>query len=368
MAQGPATERVRFTPRSLLIAVGMFGATLAGLKLLASASRIVGWVLTAAVVAAVLYPLVAGLSRWIPRSAAVLVVLLVTIGSLGVITWRLVDTVVREYSTLQTSAPQAARNLEQSKRYGDVARKLKLEQQTVQFLKSVPERLRGGSAAAAFKSAATRGVAFLATGVLSLFFLLHGPRMVKGAFQQLHDPIRRRRYETIAERSYRRAWVYLAGTVLMAIAAGAVAYTTARVADVPGATPLAVWVALWDVIPVIGGPIGALPIVLLALVLGSVHKGLLVLAVFVAYHVTEALVMQPRLERRSMHVGPFLTIVAGVIGVELYGIGGALLAIALITFASAVMAEVVPPLAEEQPGPPEVGHLVEGRHRTDAAS
>ena len=104
----PATERVRFTPRSLLIAVGMFGATLAGLKLFASASRIVGWVLTAAVVAAVLYPLVAALSRWMPRSAAVLVVLFVTIGSLGVVTWRLVDTVVTEYHSVQVSAPQAA--------------------------------------------------------------------------------------------------------------------------------------------------------------------------------------------------------------------------------------------------------------------
>src|SRR5207248_8280771 len=141
MAQGPATERVRFTTRSLLIAVGMFGATLAGLKLFSSASRIVGWVLTAAVVAAVLHPLVAGLSRWMPRSLAVLVVVLVTIGAVGVITWRLVDTLVREYSALQVSVPQAARHLEQSKRYGDVARKLQLEQQTGEFVRSVPERL-----------------------------------------------------------------------------------------------------------------------------------------------------------------------------------------------------------------------------------
>src|SRR5205823_970781 len=132
------------TPRSLLIAVGVFGATLAGLKLFASASRIVGWVLTAAVVAAVLYPLVAALSRWMPRSAAVLVVLLVTIGSLGVVTWRMVDTVVTEYHSVQVSAPQAARQLEQSKRYGEVARKLKLEARTADFVKSVPGRLRGG--------------------------------------------------------------------------------------------------------------------------------------------------------------------------------------------------------------------------------
>jgi putative heme transporter len=368
MARRPATERVRFTARSLLVAVGMFGATLAGLKLFASASRIVGWVLTATVIAAVLYPLVAGLARWIPRSVAVLVVLLVTIGSLGLVTWAMVDTIVRENKALQVSAPAAAAQLEQSPRYGDLARKLKLEQQTAEFVKSVPERLRGGDTAAALKAAATRGVAFLATGVLSLFFLLHGPRLLNGGFLQLRDPIRRRRYQQMATRAYRRAWIYTAGTGLMAVAAGVVAYVTARLANVPGPAALGVWAALWDVIPLIGGPIGALPVVLLALILGSTERGIAVLAVFVLYHVLEGFVLQPRLEARSIHVGAFLTIVGGVVGVELYGIGGGLLAIALLTFASAVLAEIVPPLPQEEAGTPEVADLVEGDHRANAAS
>ena len=371
MAPEPATERVRFTPRSLLLAVGMLGVTLAGLRLFASATRIVGWILTATVIAALLYPLVAGLARWMPKSVAILVVLMLTVGSVGLVTWRLVDTLVRENHALQVSAPKAAADLEQSKRYGDLARRLKLEQRTAAFVKSVPQRLRGGKPAAAFKAAATRGVAFLATGVLSLFFLLHGSRFVKGALQQVRNPIRRRRYEQIAELAYRRAWIYLAGTVAMAVAVGLVAYATARVAGVPGAAPLAVWVALWDIVPLIGAPIGALPIVLLALILGSVHRGIAVAIVLLAYHVVEALVLQRQVEARSLRVGPFLTIVGGIVGVELYGIGGSLLAVALITFGSAVRAEVVPPLpesAEEEPGAPQVGDLVERDHRTDAAS
>ena len=351
----------------------MFGATLAGLRLFESASRIVGWVLTAAVIAAMLFPLVAALTRWVPRSVAILVVLLLTVGSMGLVTWRLVDTIVQENRVLQVSAPRAAANLEHSKRYGELARRLHLEQRTAEFVKSVPERLQGGKPAAALKAAATRGVAFLATGVLSLFFLLHGPRLLTGGFRQVRDPIRRRRFEHIGRSAYRRAWIYMAGTVLMAIAAGLVAYGTARAAGVPGAAALAIWVGLWDVVPLIGSPIGALPIVLLALILGSVQRGTEVAVLFLAYLVFETLVLQRRVELRSMRVGPFLTIVAGVIGVELYGLGGGLLAITLLSFASALMAEIVPPLplaesAEEQAGPAEVGDLVQRGDRTNAAS
>src|SRR3954471_2173960 len=96
MARQPPTERVRFTVRSMLLAVAMFGATLAGLRLFASATRVIGWIVTAMLIAGMLYPLVAYLNRWLPRGVAVLVVLLVIMGGAGLVAYRLVDTLVRE--------------------------------------------------------------------------------------------------------------------------------------------------------------------------------------------------------------------------------------------------------------------------------
>ena len=53
--------------------------------------------------------------------------------------------------------------------------------------------------------------------------------------------------------------------------------------------------------------------------------------------------------------GGVAAVVAGLVGIELYGLGGALLAIAIVAFAAAVAGE----LRQEQPGPAEVGDLVE---------
>ena len=63
---------------------------------------------------------------------------------------------------------------------------------------------------------------------------------------------------------------------------------------------------------------------------------------FIAYQVFEGLVLQRGLERRSVRVGPFLTLSAAFVGLELYGIGGALFGAIAITVAAAVADEIAP--------------------------
>ena len=155
--------------------VALFGVTLALLRLLASATRVIGWMLAAATVAAVVYPVVAALSRWVPRAIAIVIVALLAFAAIGTVAYGIVDELVRETHALQAVAPDVGRNLEESKRFGELARKVELTERVTRFAKAVPERLRGGDTATALRSAATRGVAFLVTGVLTLFLLVHGP-------------------------------------------------------------------------------------------------------------------------------------------------------------------------------------------------
>ena len=63
----------------------------------------------------------------------------------------------------------------------------------------------------------------------------------------------------------------------------------------PGPAPLALWVGMWDLVPIIGTFIGALPIVVLAGV-SSTTKGIVVGVFFVAFQVFEQLVLQRPLE------------------------------------------------------------------------
>jgi predicted PurR-regulated permease PerM len=139
--------------------------------------------------------------------------------------------------------------------------------------------------------------------------------------------------------AYWRAWRYIAGSLMMAVAAGLMAFLLARLADVPGAAVLGLWAALWDIVPLLGAALGALPIVLLAAV-DSASTAVAVAVVLVGYQVFEALVLQRRVDRTSLRLGPFLTVIGGLIGLEAYGLGGALLAVVILTCIIAVAEEL----------------------------
>src|SRR5207249_10879967 len=134
---------------------------------------------------------------------------------------------------------------------------------------------------------------------------------------QVRDPERRTRVEHVAQSAYRRTVVYAGGSALMAIAAGLLGYLVASIADVPGPAALGVWVGLWDLVPIVGAVIGALPIVLLALVF-SAQRAITVAAVFLLYQAFEGLVLQRRAEPESLPIGPFLTVTGGLVGSDAF--------------------------------------------------
>lgn len=173
----------------------MFGLTVVALRVIVSSQRVLGWILVAAVIAGLLHPLVAGAARRLPRGLAVLVVAGGTAATVGVVAYGLVDALVTETARLQQEAPAAARRVEKSGRFADLATDVRLAERTGRFLEELPERLRGGTPAEAVRAAGTRLVAYLATGVLSIFLLLHGPALAAGALRQIRAGPTRDRVE-----------------------------------------------------------------------------------------------------------------------------------------------------------------------------
>jgi predicted PurR-regulated permease PerM len=330
--------RLRVSGRSILLGVAAIGATLTVLRILASSGRVIAWVLIAASTAVLLFPAIEALSRRLPRGLAVAAVVVAMLGTIGAVGYGLVGDVVAETQSLQRDAPELAARVERNGPFRDAAQQAQLSRRTRQIVREIPERLRGGTPAAAIRSAATRGLAFLAVGVLTLFYLLHGPRLVAAAGRHIHDEEDRGRAERVALAVYRRAFGYARGTVLMSLAAGTVAFALTRLAGVPGPAPLALWVGLWDAVPVLGAAIGAGPVVALAAI-ADPARGLALAIAFVGYQAFENLVLQRRLQRRTVRVGPFLTVAAGAAGLELYGLAGALLAVLAVTIVVVVVDE-----------------------------
>jgi predicted PurR-regulated permease PerM len=316
----------------------MFGLTLVALAGIGASGRVIGWIIAAASLAAFFHPIVDGLARFMPRALALVVVLVLSVSVVGGIAYAVVDDVVAQVGELRHALPDAAKQVEQSTRFGQTARDLHLAERAQAFVDQLPARLRGGSVNDALRSAATRGVALLITTVLTIFFLVHGPRLVEGALRQVpYD--RRAEVRAGAASAYRRSWAYVSGSLAMSAMAGVIAYVCAEALGLPGKAALALWVALFDLIPLIGLVLGAVPIVLLAFTTVGWQESLAVTAVLVGWQLVEALRLQREVELRSLHIGPFVSLVVAFIGVELYGIGGVFVGLVGAVVGAAVLDE-----------------------------
>ena len=339
MADGQRT-RLHVSGRSIVLAVAMVALTVAAMAMVSASVRVLGWIAVAATFAALLHPMVSALATRMPRPLALALVMVTALGLAGLTAWRVVDDVNEQLRELQRALPTAAAEIEDSERFGEVATDARLAERVERFVDELPERLRGGDVDDALRAAATRGVAFLATAVLTIFFLIHGGRLLAAAAEQLPEH-RRARVRRVAATAYGRAWRYVTGTIGMAVIAGLLAFACARVLDLPGGAPLAVWMGLVDIVPVVGVVLGALPLVLLAAATSPAWETTLVAIVLFGYQVVETVYLQKIVERESLHIGPFVTIAVAMVGLELYGIGGALVGLIAVVGVMAAADEIV---------------------------
>lgn len=103
-------------------------------------------------------------------------------------------------------------------------------------------------------------------------------------------------------------------------------YVALKVMGVPFAGLIALFVAVADLIPLIGATLGAV----VAVIAATVHSipALIVIAVFfVVYQQLENHVLQPLILSRTVKLNPLAVLVSILVSVELAGILGAFLAI-----------------------------------------
>lgn len=350
----PALRRLRLTRRSLLALFGAMVLALVGRFVLLESADVLVLAGGAAAMAGLLHPIVATLSQRVPRPAALLVTLLVLVGTVGLLAASVVDEVRSETDRLKRVLPEAARSLEASDRLGGAAREFGLADRISDVLDALPGRLTGGSGAEAVTTNAGRGVSLLAGAVLTIFFLLYGPRMLAALPRLVRDPDQRLRIGTVAAAAYGRAWRYAWVRIGVGVGSGLVAYAICQGFDVPGGVVLAVVVGLGSLVPGVGVLVAGFPIVLLAAGLNG--QGSITLLLLAATQVVETVAVQRRLNRRILTVGPAPTLIAAALGFEAGGVGVALLGVALVALIAAVLAEAAPepvavPVAEPTPAP-----------------
>jgi predicted PurR-regulated permease PerM len=159
-------------------------------------------------------------------------------------------------------------------------------------------------------------VSLLATlttiAALVLLILLEGPKMRRGVLS-LMSPERAARYARVAREINQSVTGYVLGDLLTSLIAGVVVFITLAALRVPFPFLWALWVALVDFLPMIGGALAGIPTVLFAAG-HSLTAGIITAAVFVGYQQLENHVLNPVVMSRTVKVNPLLVLVAILIG------------------------------------------------------
>jgi predicted PurR-regulated permease PerM len=347
MPNGPVSSsdrryaRLLITPRSIAIAVALFGLGVLGLGILSASTRVLGWLAASAVLASLLSPAVTRLARHIPRALAFISVLLVLLVVVGGSVWLLVDDVQTQTERLRREAPAAARRIEQSERWGKPARQFKLEQRTREFLRDAPLTLQGGEGAKAVQAAASRSVAYLGSAVLTIFLMIYGHRLFLAGVGQIRYAPRRERVQETVLNAHRRALVHLSWRVVVFLTVGVATGLMLWGLEEPAPVVLALFVATWSLIPTIGIAIGAVVVAIFVAALTSTTAALVVLGALAVFQAADILLAR-RLVHPAVQVGPFLSLFALMVGIEVYGAGGALVSLVIMTWLAALVVQLAP--------------------------
>ena len=148
--------------------------------------------------------------------------------------------------------------------------------------------------------------------ILVLLLLLEGPKMRKGLLGDM-TPERAKRYCRVAHEVNRSVTGYMLGNILTSIIAGLVVFVTLLVIGVPYPFLWALWVALVDFLPMIGGALAGIPTVLFAAA-HSLTAGIITLVVFLVYTQVENHVLNPVVMSRTVRVNPLLVLLSILIG------------------------------------------------------
>ena len=118
----------------------------------------------------------------------------------------------------------------------------------------------------------------------------------------------------------------MTGNLVISVIAGTVTYVVLWSRGVPSRGVVALFVGFADLIPLVGATLGAVVAIAVA-ALHSLPAAIVVLVVFIVYQQAENHLLQPLIMSHTVQLSPLTVLVSILIGVELFGFLGALLAI-----------------------------------------
>jgi predicted PurR-regulated permease PerM len=314
----------------MLVGIALVVGTYLALRAIVLLAHIETLLVVAAFFAVVLTPAVDLLRRklHISRGLSTAIVFIVGLGLFAGLLYAFIRPLVEEGREFVDNFPTYVTEAREGRGpAGDLVKRYNLDERLRDAQADIEDSI-GNAGGGALKVAGKvlGGVASLLTVlVLSLMMILYGPDILKSGLSIL-DPPKRDRVRAVASDCARALTGYVMGNLLISVIAGTATFIALAIFGVPFAAVLALWTAFADLIPLVGATLGAIPTIGVAF-LHSTAAGIGMLIFYVVYQQFENHVLQVVIMSKTVQINQLFVLVSVLIGVELLGILGALLAI-----------------------------------------
>jgi predicted PurR-regulated permease PerM len=321
----------------------------------------ISWLLIASFLAVALSPPVNALNRYMRRGFAIAItylgLLLVPILLIALI----VPPLITEANDFADNVPRYSRDVtryvQENERLREINQDYDITTKLEEEAGKLPSRL--GGAAGTLRDIGFGIVNSLFAGLTILVmaaFLLGSGRRWTDSFIDSRPPEQRDRLRRARDNMASAVGGYVAGALTIALIAGIATYLVLLILGVPFRGPLAVIAGLFSLLPLVGATIAAILIGIVTLFEDFPTVTIIWAIWAILYQQLENHVIQPQIQKRTVNVHPFITIVAVLFGATLFGIMGALVAIPVAASIQILMREYVDlrtlSIKPEPPPPP----------------
>jgi predicted PurR-regulated permease PerM len=347
-AHAPTSRVVRTVAVALLTTLVVLGA----LFLLWQVRTFVGWFVIALFLAAVLNPAVDWLQRrhrLIKRPIAIgltyLGVVVALLFVVGIFLPLLVDQIngLAQFVAAAAQAPEGPteyiRSIAKQNGLGGLFERS--SDQLAALREQLGELLRNLFSSTGAIAVGVAGFLAALASVLTLtFFLLLGSERYANAgvelFPEAHQPLVRR----IMGQSAGAISGYVTGNLAISVICGVTTFVVLLALGMPYAAPLALLVAVLDLVPLVGATLGGALLVVVGLFVEPWMAAVLLVFVLV-YQQVESNFLQPIVYSKAVQLNGLVILIALLVGGQLLGIPGALLAIPVAEIIRIVVTELL---------------------------
>jgi len=282
-----------------------------------------------------LNPLVTFLQKFkIPRAVAILLVYVFIVLGVGVLVATVIPPLIKQTGSLLESLPLHY--------LSEGVQDLEVSLENLQFITS---QLGSVSPVLRLVSSTFSGLVTFFTFAVITFYLLMERKNLHKHIAEFSPSIKsEQKAEDLVSKIETQIGSWVRGQVILMIAVGLVTYIGLSLLNISFALPLAIIAGLLEIIPNIGPTISAVPAVIVPIVLDkNPIMAVFVIALYVLIQQLENNLLVPRIMQSAVGIHPLVTIISIIIGLQLAGVVGAILAVPLYLVAKVFFIELIWP-------------------------